>query len=267
MIAAVTPARLRSEYARRFHPDRALLVLTGRITPADGFAMANRAFGEWTASGKEVGDTPPVTVGMKPSHVLVQRDGSVQSTLRLGRPAIPASDPDYTPLRLTGVVLGSGISSRLNQNLREEKGYTYGARARYSASRAGGRIEGGADVRNEVTGASLKEFFAEYARLGDEPMSDKELSDTKRYVVGGFITTNQLQAALATTLASNWLIGLLADEFEQFVPKIRAVDAAQVQAMAKKYFDPATQSVIVVGDGNAVADQLAPFGEFERRDK
>ncbi len=267
MITGVTPERLRTEHARRFHPDRALLVLTGRIAPAEGFALAQKAFGDWKAGGEEVAATPPAQLTTDARRILIQRDGSVQSTLRLGRPAVAASDPDYLPLRFTGVVLGSGISSRLNQNLREGKGYTYGARASYSGSRAGGRVSGGADVRNEVTGASLKEFMGEYARLGSEPMSARELADTKRYIVGGFILTNQLQAAMASSLASNWLVGLPEEYLEQFVPKVRAVEVAQVQAMAKKYFDPKAQSIVVVGDAAAIAGQLKPFGEFELQKK
>jgi zinc protease len=107
--------------------------------------------------------------------VLVQRDGSVQSTIRIGSPAIPATDPDYVALQLAGTVLGGGFSSRVNQNLREDKGYTYGAGASLAASRHGGRVQGGADVRNEVTGAALSEFFKEFARLGSERVPVQEL--------------------------------------------------------------------------------------------
>ena len=128
-------------------------------------------------------------------------------------------------------------------------------------------MSAGADVRNEVTGAAIREFFHEFERLGSEPVPATELEDTKRYVAGGYLITNQMQGAVAATLANNWLSGLPAEFLGQYVPKIRAVDAAQVQAMASKYFAPKDQSIIVVGDGKAVADQLTPYGEFERRDK
>ena len=98
-------------------------------------------------------------------------------------------------------------------------------------------------------------------------MPATELEDTKRYVAGGYLITNQMQGAVAATLANNWLSGLPAEFLGQYVPKIRAVDAAQVQAMASKYYAPKDQSIIVVGDGKAVADQLKAFGEFEHRDK
>jgi zinc protease len=165
-------------------------------------------------------------------------------------------------MQLAGTVLGGGFSSRVNQNLREDKGYTYGASAGLSAARNGGRVQAGADVRNEVTGAALTEFFKEFERLGSEPVPARELEDTKRYLAGGYLITNQLQAAVAGSLANNWVVGLPADFLGRYVPMIRKVDAAQVQAMARKYYAPADQSIVVVGDGGAIEAQLAPFGTF-----
>ncbi len=152
-------ALLRTEHARRFRPDRALLVITGRITEADAMKLAQAAFGDWKASGAALPDTPAVATNVKPARIVLKRDGSVQSTLRVGSPGIAASAADQIPLRLTSTIIGGGFSSRININLREEKGYTYGASAGARMSRAGGMIVGGADVRNEVTGAALTEYF------------------------------------------------------------------------------------------------------------
>ena len=266
-IAALTPAALKAAHAARFRPDRALLVVTGRIAAADALRAAEAAFGDWRASGTPMPETPPAPRSATPAHVLIDRPGSVQSAIRLGRPAVPATDADYLPLQLAGTVLGGSFSSRLMQNLREDKGYTYGARGGLNALRAGGRVTASADVRNEVTGAALKEFVGEFARMGNEPVPAQELEDTKRYVAGGYLINNQMQGAVASTLASNWLAGLPADFLGQYVPRIRAVDAAQVQAMGRKYFDPKAMSIVVVGDPKAVAGQLKAFGAFEQRDR
>jgi zinc protease len=266
-IKAATPTQFRSAHAARFRPDHALLVVTGKIEPAQAFELAQAAFGDWKNAGEPVAETPAAAASTTPKCVLVQRPGSVQSAVRLGRPAIAATDSDYIPLQLANAVVGGGFSSRLMQNLREDKGYTYGARSSVSALREGGRITASADVRNEVTGASLKEFIGEYERLGSEPVPARELDDTKRYVAGGYLISNQMQGAVASMLAGNWLVGLPPEYLGQFVPKIRAVDAAQVQAMAKKYYDPKDQSIVVVGDDKAVAEQLKPYGEFEVREK
>lgn len=261
-IMSVTPQLLRDAYARRVRPDRALLVIAGPVDRAAAMRAVDAAFGDWKATGTAMPETPAAPRTAAAKYVLVPREGSVQSAIRLGRPAIAATDPDYVPLQLAGTVLGGGFSSRLMQNLREDKGYTYGARGGLSALREGGRISASADVRNEVTGAAIKEFEAEFKRMGDEPVPAQELEDTKRYVAGGYLLSNQMQGAVVGTLASNWLVGLPAEFLGQYVPKIRAVDAAQVQAMSRKYFDPNDQSIVVVGDPKAVAEQLKPYGAF-----
>lgn len=264
-IGALTPQALRQAHAARFRPDRALLVVTGRITPTAAFQAAETAFADWRATGATAPEAAPALRTATPRFILIDRPGSVQSTVRLGRPAVAATDADYVPLQLAGTVLGGSFSSRLMQNLREDKGYTYGARGGLSALRAGGRVSASADVRNEVTGAALKEFVGELRRLGTEPVPAQELEDTKRYVAGGYLIGNQMQGAVASTLASNWLVGLPAEFLGEYVPKIRAVDAAQVQAMGRKYLDPKAMSIVVVGDPKAVEAQLQPYGRFEPR--
>ena len=262
-INAVSAAELRAEHARRFRPDRALLVVTGRIGKDEAMALAREAFGDWKASGVPVAPVAAARSSAAPARVRLQRDGSVQSTVRLGRPGIPATSPDYVPAQLANTVLGGGFSSRLMQNLREDKGYTYGASSSLAAYRGGGRLGAGADVRNEVTGASIGEFRAELSRIGTQPVPARELEDTKRYVAGGYLLSNQMQAAVAGALASNWLVGLPPEFLGEYVPKIRAVSAQQVQAMGAKYFDPKDWSIVVVGDGKVIDDQLKPFGAFK----
>jgi len=261
-INAATPELLRAEHARRFRPERSLLVITGRVTAAEAFKLVEGAFGDWKATGDA-----PAAVAAAPSaaavqRILLERPGSVQATVRLGRPGNSASAADQVPLRLASTILGGGFSSRVNLNLREEKGYTYGASAGARSFRDGGSIVGGADVRNEVAGASLKEFFAEYTRLGTELVSDAEMAMNKRYVAGGYLISTQLQGSVARQLANNWLIGLPAEFLGSYVPQIQKVTAEQVREIGKKYFDPATQSIVVVGDKAAVSEQLKAYGEF-----
>lgn len=260
-IEGTTAEILRAEHAKRFRPDRALLVITGRIDVAEAMKLAQAAFGDWTAKGAAPTEIAAAPLSAKPQRILLERPDSVQSTVRLGRPGAPANGADQVPLRLTSTILGSGFSSRINQNLREEKGYTYGASAGARSYRVGGAISGGADVRNEVTGASLQEFVNEYRRIGSELVPAEELAMNKRYVAGSYLLTTQLQGAVAQTLANNWLVGLPAEYLGRYVPLIQKVTAEQVRAIGKAYFSPETQSLVVVGD-KAVAEQLKAFGEF-----
>lgn len=261
-INAVTAEGLRAEHARRFRPDRALLVVTGRIDAAEALKLARAAFGDWRASGEPLPELPPPAASAPVQRLLLERPGSVQATLRLGRPGMPASADEQVALRLTSTILGTGFSSRVNTNLREEKGYTYGARAGGQSWRVGGAITGGADVRNEVTGAAITEYIKEYRRIGAEPVPDAEMAMNKRYMAGTYLVTNQLQGAVARQLAGNWLVGLPADFLGRFVPALQKVTTAEVQAVGRKYFDPDQQSWVVVGDAAKIAEQLKAFGEF-----
>lgn len=266
-INAVTQDMLRSEHAKRMRPDRALLVITGPVKEAEAMRMAEQAFGDWKASGPLLPETAPAPAAAAPARILLQRDKSVQSAVRLGSPGIAASAEDQIPLRLASTILGGGFSSRVNTNLREEKGYTYGASAGARMNRAGGAIVGGADVRNEVTGAALNEFFSEYKRIGTEPVPTKEMEMNKRYVAGGYLISNQLQRAVAATLAQNWLVGLPAEFLGEYVPRIQKVTPEQVRTVANKYFAPERQSIVVVGDAKALGEQLKAFGEFTLQQK
>lgn len=261
-INAVTREKLQQAYAERIRPDQALLVVTGRIEAEAAFKLAEATFGDWKASGDAPKAAPKARTEAQPSFVHLPREGSVQSSVRIGRPAIPATHADYIPLRLTTTILGGGFSSRLMQNLREDKGYTYGAGVGFGANASGGSLIASSDVRNEVTGKAVGEFFAEYKRIGEEPVSAAELDMNKRYVAGGYLISNQLQGAVAGTLAGNWLIGLPPEFLGEFVPKVREVSAEQIQAMGAKYFKPEVQSIVVVGD-EAVVEQLKDYGKFE----
>jgi predicted Zn-dependent peptidase len=266
-INSVTQELLRTEHAKRFRPDRALLVITGRIGEAEAMKLAQAAFGDWKASGSALPETSAPAVAAKPARILLQRANSVQSTIRVGGPGIQASADEQVPLRLASTILGGGFSSRVNLNLREAKGYTYGASAGARMNRVGGAIVGGADVRNEVTGAALTEYFNEYKRIGSELVPADEMTMNKRYVAGGYLISNQLQGAVANTLAQNWLIGLPPEFLGQYVPLIQKVTPQQVREVSKKYFAPEAQSIVVVGDPAAVAEQLKPFGEFKVTEK
>lgn len=266
-INSTSDAMLKAEHAKRFRPDHSLLVITGRITEAEAMKLAQKAFGDWKAEGAGLADTAPAPANAKPVRVLLERGGSVQSTIRIGSPGIAAGVDELVPMRLASTILGGGFSSRVNLNLREEKGYTYGASAGARVYRSGGGIVGGADVRNAVSGAALTEFFNEYRRIGTELVPAPEMEMNKRYVAGTYLVTNQLQRAVAGTLASNWLIGLPPEFLGQYVPMIQKVTPEQVRAIGRKYFAPENQSIVIVGDKAAVGEQLKAFGEFVVTDK
>ncbi|HEY2346464.1 MAG TPA: pitrilysin family protein [Xanthomonadaceae bacterium] len=265
-ILAITPDMLRAEHDRRFRPDEALLVITGRIAPDSAFRMAEAVFGDWAVEGKPSVGVGPAAATAPPARVFIGRDGSVQSAIRVGRPAVAADSPDYFPLLMANAVLGGGFRSRLNLNLREDKGYTYGAGSTLRVEREGGALVAYANVRNAVTGAAVAQFLREYGQLGDQPVPEDELAQTRHYLAGAYLLMNQQQAQVAAALADQWLAGLPPEALSDYVPKLQAVTAIQVQTAARKYFAPKEQSIVVVGDAS-VLPQLAPYGTFEQRSK
>lgn len=262
-IEGTTEELLRSEHAKRIRPERALLVITGRIGEADALKLAQDAFGDWKAGAPAAPEAPKAKFAdVKPARLLLDRGGSVQSTVRLGSPGIAATAADHIPLRLAGDILGGGFSNRVNLNLREEKGYTYGAGAGARLLREGGSISGGADVRNDVTGAALSEFLKEYKRIGTDLVAPDEMRMHKRFLAGSYLLSNQMQRAVAATLAQNWLVGLPSEFLGEYVPRIQKVTPEQVRTVSKKYFAPENQAIVVVGDAKAIGEQLKAFGDF-----
>jgi predicted Zn-dependent peptidase len=260
-IMAVTPQVLRELHAKRFRPDRALLVVTGRIDAGAILRVTQEAFGDWKAAGSPEAEIPAAPTVTPRKLVFVPRANSVQSAIRLGRPAFPARDPLIYKADVAESILGGGVGGRLFQNLREDKGYTYGAYASFGAERNGGSFGAEADVRNDVTGAAITEFNKELQRLIDEPVGAAELERSRRYLAGVYLFRNQLRGAVASSLAGLWIDGRAPEDLGQYTERVKAVTAADVQDVARRYFNPQDQSLVVVGDPS-VAEQLKAFGEF-----
>ncbi|PJJ97193.1 peptidase M16 [Lysobacteraceae bacterium NML91-0213] len=260
-ITGTDVAQLQAAHAQRFRPDQALLVIAGPVDGDQALALARSAFGDWRGEGGALPAVPAPDYPADPQFVLVPRAGSVQSAVRIGRPAFDADDERAIPAALANTILGGGFDSRLMRNLREDKGYTYGAGSSFGLRAQGGAFQAQADVRNEVTGAAIGEFLKEFEAMRTSAVGADELQRAKRYTAGTYLFQNQLQGAVASALASNWLLGRPADYLSSYVGKAQQVTAQQVQAVAREFFDPKTQSIVVVGDAS-VAEQLAEYGDF-----
>ncbi len=258
-VGKVTADGLRKEHARRFRPDRALLVVAGDLDPAAVSATIQKVFAGWKATGEAPATTPEANAASKAQLVVVNRPGSVQSLIMMGRQSPKATDPDFYATSLANTIFGGGFSSRLVQNIREGKGYTYSPGASVTTYEKGGNLRVRADVRNDVTGAALLEMFYELDRMATTSPTDRELADAKRYRAGLYLLNNQVQGAVVGSLVNNWIKGLPPEELGLFVTKISAVTADQVRAAGKKYFTSRTQSIVIVGDEARVKEEIAPF--------
>jgi len=260
-VGKVAPALLRAEHARRFRPDSALLVLAGDLDEAAASAAVAKAFGGWAATGSPVPSTPPSPPARGREIVLVDRPGSVQSTIVAGRPGPAVSDLDWYDVLVANTIYADAFGSRLVRNIREEKGYTYSPSGDFTTRRAGSLLEMRADVRNEVTAATLLEVFYELDRMAATTPTPDELAGAKRYQAGLYLLRNQVQEAVSGTLARNWVNGLPPEALGEFVTKVNAVTADGVRAAGRKHFLSSSQTVVVVGDAKEARAQLELFGK------
>lgn len=269
VLDAIRPDLLRREFARRFRPESSLLVLVGNFGLAAAEQAVKKSFGGWQGSGaapppmQPQPPAPPAGAGKK--LLITNRPGSVQSLIMVGRPALKATDPEYYPLLVANTVFGGSFGSRLVKNIREDKGYTYSPRVELRTQRLAGLLRVRCDVRTDVTAATLKEIFREMERMGSDPPSADELARARRYQSGLYLLRNQIQSAVAGTLASNWIKDQGPEALTEFVPRVNAVTSAQVQTVSRSIYQPDAETVVVVGDEPKIKAALAPFAAAPAR--
>jgi zinc protease len=260
-IDQTTADDLRLEFARRFQPKQAVLVVVGSFDATKAEASLRQAFQAWKAEGTgSVPDTPKPTIQLARAVFLVPRTGSVQTTLRVGAPGPLRQAEDYEASEIANAIYGGMFGSRLVLNIREDKGYTYSPFAALRTYRDAGYFFTQADVRNAVTGASLNEIDYELNRMTTTGPNDTEMTQAKRYLVGIEAIGLQSGAGLAGELASLWVDGLPPHDIAKESEKIDKATAADVTAVAKKYFGAARSTVIAVGEEKVVREELQSFG-------
>ena len=259
-IDQTTPAELRQEFARRFQPGQALLVIVGPFEGTGAESALRKAFASWNAAqGSGVQPTSKPDMKFPHSIFLVPRAGSVQTTLRLAYPGPLRQAPDYEAVLTANAIYGGMFGSRLTLNIREDKGYTYSPFATLRTYSQAGFLFTQADVRNPVTGASLNEIDYELNRMATVPPTETELTQAKRYLVGLQAINLQSGGGLASDLANLWINGLPPEEIAHHSEKLEKSSAADVSAAAKKYFAAAHATVIAVGEEKIVRQELEPF--------
>jgi zinc protease len=259
----VTRDQLVEWHRTKYVPDHAVMAIAGDISFADAEKLVKKHFGEWKKSGtpkpkaNDPGAPPPARV------YLVDRPNSVQTNFIVGAQAIERTNPDYDALQLMNAVVGAGPTGRLFTHLREEKGYTYGAFSGMTAGRFKGTWLAQTDVRSEVTEPALTDLMDELRQIRDVTVPAKELADKKRSLVASFALSLESPPAVLNYYITRWLYNLPADYWDKYPERVMAVNAAQVQAMAKKYLDPKNVQIIAVGDGKKVEETLRKFGTLE----
>ncbi len=248
-------------YKRGIIPNNAVLVSVGDLSAAELRSRLEVEFAGWVAGDLPERNFPKPPVRAERSLTIVDRPGSTQANIVLSNLAIKRNDSDYFPFLLMNQVLGAGASSRLFMNLREEKGYTYGAYSRIYARRLAGSFEATSEVRTSVTGESLKEFFYELERIRNEKVGEDELNDAKNFLAGVFPIRAETQSGLIGLVAAQQLHGLPDDYLDTYRENIRAVTAAEILEAANKYVHPDSLAMVIVGDAAEVLSQAASYAD------
>jgi zinc protease len=262
-VTGLDSATVRGFYQRVFRPDRAELVITGDITLAEAKTLVAGRFGKWLPNRMAVARAPLPAPVPRPEHRsvdLIDKPGAAQSVIMIGSPGVKRTSPDYAALEVMNTILGGSFSSRLNQNLRETRGYSYGAGSGFTYRPVPGPFLARAAVRTDVTDSSLVEFFRELNGIRDSAVSPVELERARNYIVfglpGQFETSGQMAAQVEELLT----FGLPPTYLSTYVGQVMRVSAADVQRVARQYFDPARVHVVVVGDVEKIGPGIEALG-------
>jgi zinc protease len=248
-LKALTVDDLRGFHRTHYRPDNAVLIVVGDVTAAEALPAVERHLGSWRA---DAAAPAPATVPAARQHgrrqvYLIDKPGAAQSQVRIGWVGVPRSTPDYFPLVVMNTILGGSFTSRLNTNLRETHGYSYGASSVFDMRRAPGPFFAGAGVQTDKTAEALTEFFVELNGIL-KPMTAEELDKARNYVALGFPRDFETTGDLARRLEELFVFDLPEDYFARFVERVQAVTLDDVARVAKTYIQPANFAVVVVGD-------------------
>ncbi|MDQ1591494.1 MAG: zinc protease [Pyrinomonadaceae bacterium] len=261
-LNAITDADVRRFYETYYRPNNAALIVAGDVTAATLLPKLERAFAAWKPAqvpAADVSATPPARE--RAGIYLVDKPGAAQSVIQIGQVGVARSTPDYFPLLVLNSMLGGQFVSRINLNLREDKGYTYGARSNFDYRRGAGPFAASGGVFTNVTKESVSEFLKELRGIrGEIPVTERELEYAKQGILRGFPRGFETPDQIAGRLGTVVLYNLPDDYFNSYSARVRAVTLADITRVANRYLDPSRMAILVVGDRKAVEPGLRSLG-------
>ena len=259
-IARINSELLLQAYRAQFRPDKSLFVVVGDFDAAQIAPLISEAFGKW--SGNQQASVPIVPAPenkLSRNIYVVDRGGSVQTTMLLGSIGPTERDANYVRFEVSDTILGGMASARLGSNIREDKGYSYGAGSLLQPYAETSLTYSGANVRNPVTGAAFNEFWYELNRMAITLPRPDELERAQRHLIGSQALRLQSQVELGNQFCDLWSRGLSSDTLEREGSEILNVTLEDVAKIGKEYFPAYKQTIVMVGDKKVIMEQMAPF--------
>ena len=257
-VKTITRADVVDFHQRYFKPGRALITVVGDVTPAAIRPVIERGLASWSPGGERPAFSfPPLPTARPTTIYLVDKPGAAQSTFAIGLPGPPRNTPDYYALQVMNTILGGMFQARLNANIREEKGYSYGVSSGFGFGKGPNPFRTGGDIVGDKTDAALVEFMKELRGiLGARPVTEEELKTAKESLVqrlpGSFASVGAINGALTGL----WVNALPDNYYQQYTKSIMAITADDVVRVAKKYLDLDRLAIVVVGDRKAIEEPL-----------
>lgn len=256
-VRALTRADVQAFYSARYSPQALTLIFAGDVTTDVAVTLAESLFGDWRGASP---DTPPAGIDAVQRGKLVRivaKPDAPQSEIRVGHVGLPRNAPAYFDVMVMNAVLGGLFSSRINLNLREVHGYTYGASSAFEWRRAGGPFVIHTAVKSDVTGPAIHEILKEIDRMRAEAISEDELTLATSYLDGVFPIRYETTAAIAGALANLVIHSLDEDYYDAYRSNVRGVTTESVLRAAQQHLHPEMLRIVVVGDRAVIADQIA----------
>jgi zinc protease len=250
--------RFRDSYV---HADDAVLILVGSLPDQESVKKTvSEVFGSWAAKAA-VPAAPSIELPAPVRKIyLVDRPGSVQADMSIGRSAPTRSSGEYFPLMVGSSILGRGANSRMFAEIREKQGFAYDAHSEYNSERGAASVKAVTQVRNEVVEPALKAVLGELNKIATAPVTATELSGTKNYLAGTFVLRLTTQRGVADQIARLNSMGLPVSDLGTYVTHVRSVEPDQIQAVAGKYLAPDQDAIVVVGDASKIGDAVRKLG-------
>lgn len=264
-VAALKPEMVTAWYRERYAPANAVISVIGRVRASKVASRLEELFGGWKTPAPQITLPPPPAPLTERKIVILDRPGANQTQISIGGLLFDRRDPDYFPMSILNPVLGSGGSSRLFRIMRGEKRYAFDIVSSFAASRFPGYWRVRAGVRTDATGDAVQTILNEVQRMGDEPASAQEIDEAKGAVIGRYaLQLEQPQTVIGYSYL-RFRYKFSADYWDRFPEKMGAVSASEIQAVARKYMNPAVAQIAVVGDAAQIRKDLAKFGPVEVR--
>jgi zinc protease len=245
-----------------FQPGRAIITVVGDVTPAKVKAVVEKGLVDWSKAGDKPSFDYPKLPELHPATIyFVDKPGAAQSVVNIGLPGPPRNTPDYFALQVLNTILGGQFQSRLNANIREQKGYSYGVNSSFSYGKGPGAFRAGGSIFSAKTDAALIEFMKELKGIvGDRPITDEELKTAKQSLIQGLPQRFASVTAISNSITTLVVQGLPADYYQNYAKNVSAVKGEDLLRVAKRYIDLNHLAIVIVGDRDSVEGPLKATG-------